>query len=232
MPENKDKLLVIIPAYNEAESIQKTVSQLTAVCPEVDYIVVDDGSADATAAICQKEGYPLLRLPVNLGLSGAFQAGVKYAKDAGYGYVLQFDADGQHLPQYIIPLWNEAKNGADVTIGSRYLSKNKEHSLRRFGGKLISAAIFVTTGKKITDPTSGMRLYSSRLINGFSGVPNFDPEPDMIAYLIHRGYQVKEVAVTMEERVAGQSYLRFGRVAQYMMRMLLSILLIQWFRKL
>ncbi len=231
MPENKDKLLVIIPAYNESESICKTVSQLMTVCTDIDYIVVDDGSTDTTSDICIREGYPLLHLPVNLGLSGAFQAGVKYAKEKGYGYVLQFDADGQHLPQYIVNLWQRAKEGADVVIGSRYLQKNKEHSLRRFGGKLISAAIFVTTGKKIYDPTSGMRLYSSRLINGFSGIPNFDPEPDMIAYLIHRGYRVEEVAVTMEERVAGQSYLRLGRVVQYMLRMLLSILLIQWFRR-
>lgn len=227
----QDKLLVIIPAYNEAASIRRTVSQLVHCCPDIDYIVVDDGSSDETAAICETEGYPLLRLPVNLGLSGAFQAGVRYANGCGYGYVMQFDADGQHLAEYIPDLLSAAKDGADVVIGSRYLEKGGAFSLRRFGGALISAAIRLTTGKMINDPTSGMRLYSGRLIADYFRLPNFDPEPDMIAYLIHRGYRVEEVSVRMEERVAGQSYLRFGRVAQYMLRMLLSILLIQWFRK-
>lgn len=226
-----DRLLVIIPAYNEVESIKNTVEALISCCPDVDYIVVDDGSMDRTAQICKTNGYPLLQLPVNLGLSGAFQAGVRYANSMDYGYVMQFDADGQHLPQYIPAMLKEARDGADVVIGSRYLGKSKEHSLRRFGGILLQGAIRLTTGKKITDPTSGMRLYSGRLISDFFKLPNFDPEPDMIAYLIHRGYDVREVKVEMKERLAGQSYLRFGRVAQYMLRMLLSILLIQWFRK-
>ncbi len=231
MSDNTQKLLVIIPAYNEAGSIKHTVSMLKECCPDVDYIVVDDGSADHTARICKDEGYPLLHLSVNLGLSGAFQAGVRYAKEMGYGYAMQFDADGQHLPQYIPAMLQKAQAGADVVIGSRYLNKRKERSLRRFGGILLQGAIRLTTGKKITDPTSGMRLYSGRLLEDYFRMPNFDPEPDMISYLIRRGYRVEEVFVTMEERLAGQSYLRFGRVAQYMARMLLSILLIQWFRK-
>ncbi len=231
MTDCTEKLLVIIPAYNETDSITHTVTMLKECCPDVDYIVVDDGSTDSTAAICQKHGYPLLQLPVNLGLSGAFQAGVRYANEMGYGYAMQFDADGQHLPQYIPAMLQKAKEGADVVIGSRYLDKHKEHSLRRFGGILLQMAIRITTGKKVTDPTSGMRLYSGKLLSDFFQMPNFDPEPDMIAYLIRRGYKMEEVSVEMRERLAGQSYLRFGRVAQYMARMLISILLIQWFRK-
>ncbi len=226
-----DRLLVIIPAYNEAESIQKTVTELNKECPNVDYIVVDDGSLDCTAAVCLENGYPLLQLPVNLGLSGAFQAGARYANRMGYGYCMQLDADGQHMPQYIPDMLKAARQGADVVIGSRYYGKHKEHSMRRVGGKLLQGAIWLTTGKKITDPTSGMRLYNGKLIADFFKFPNFDPEPDMIAYLIHRGYAVQEVEVCMRERLVGQSYLRFGRVIQYMMRMMLSILLIQWFRK-
>ncbi len=231
MSDNANKLLVIIPAYNEKDSIVSTVTALTKCCPDIDYIVVDDGSGDCTAQICTDHGYPLLRLPVNLGLSGAFQAGVRYANQMGYGYAVQFDADGQHLPQYLPLMLQTAREGADVVIGSRYLDKHKEHSLRRFGGVLLQGAIRLTTGQRITDPTSGLRLYSGKLLTDFSAIPNFDPEPDMIAYLIRRGYRVKEVPVTMQERFAGQSYLRFGKVAQYMSRMLLSILLIQWFRK-
>lgn len=231
MSDYSDRLLVIIPAYNEAESLKSTVEGLMASCPEVDYIVVDDGSLDATAQVCKDNGYPLLQLPANLGLSGAFQAGARYAGELGYGYCMQFDADGQHLPQYIPDMLKAAREGADVVIASRYMEKHAERSMRRVGGRLLQGAIRLTTGKNITDPTSGMRLYSGRLIADFFKLPNFDPEPDMIAYLIHRGYTVKEVPVQMQERLAGQSYLRFGRVVQYMLRMLLSILLIQWFRK-
>jgi glycosyltransferase involved in cell wall biosynthesis len=233
MSDSAGKLLVIIPAYNEEESIVSTIQRLQECCPELDYIVVDDGSLDHTAEICREHGFPLLQLPVNLGLSGAFQAGVQYACKAGYDYVLQFDADGQHLPQYIPAMLQKAREGADVVIASRYLkeAENHERSARRVGGILLQGAIRLTTGVRLSDPTSGMRMYSKRLISYFAQTPNFDPEPDMIAYLLHCGYRVEEVPVQMAERLAGKSYLRFGRAAQYMTRMLLSILLIQWFRK-
>ena len=93
--------LIIIPAYNEEESLGSTVSRLTATVPDVDYLVVNDGSIDGTAQICRNNGYPFLDLPCNLGLAGAFQAGIKYAYRHGYDCAIQFDADGQHLPQYI-----------------------------------------------------------------------------------------------------------------------------------
>lgn len=232
-PEQKDRLLAVIPAFNEEESLKHTVDNLAARCPDVDFVVVDDGSSDRTADICLQNGYPLLRLPVNLGLSGAFQAGVHYAKENGYGYVMQFDADGQHLPQYIPQMLAAAKAGADVVIGSRYLDSagKKSHSLRKTGSFLLRGAIRLTTGKTITDPTSGMRLFGTKVLDYFEKAPNFDPEPDMIAYLLRSGYQVVELPVQMEERLAGKSYLRFWRVIQYMIRMLLSILFIQWFRK-
>ncbi len=229
----KDKLLAVIPAFNEEESLKRTVDNFIAHCPDVGFVVVDDGSSDRTADICLQNGYPLLRLPVNLGLSGAFQAGVHYAKQNGYGYVIQFDADGQHLPEYIPQMLEAAKAGADVVIGSRYLDAagRGKHSLRKAGSVLLRGAIRLTTGKTITDPTSGMRLFGTRVLDYFEKAPNFDPEPDMIAHLLRNGYRVTELPVRIEERLAGKSYLRFWRVVQYMTRMLLSILLIQWFRK-
>ena len=97
----KAELLIVIPAYNEAENIERVVNHLTANFPQYDYVVVNDGSRDETAAICQRNGYNLLNLPVNLGLAGAFQAGLKYADKYGYQYAVQLDGDGQHRPEYL-----------------------------------------------------------------------------------------------------------------------------------
>ena len=98
------KCLVIIPAYNEEENIVRVVENLKNNYPMYDYIVINDGSSDSTAKICRKNGYELVDLPVNLGLAGAFQTGLKYAYRNGYDYAIQFDADGQHRPEFIGPM--------------------------------------------------------------------------------------------------------------------------------
>lgn len=115
------KTLIIIPAYNEEESLGSTVSKLTTVVPDDDYLVVNDGSSDGTVQICHDNGYPFLDLPCNLGLAGAFQAGIKYAYRHGYDCAIQFDADGQHLPQYIHDLEQALLTG-DIAIGSRFVN--------------------------------------------------------------------------------------------------------------
>ena len=149
-------ILVIIPAYNEEDSIRKTVEGLRKACPDVDYIIVNDGSGDATERVCREQGFPLLNLPVNLGLAGAFQAGMRYAYDRGYECALQFDGDGQHDPLYIRNLKGLLDKGFDIVILSRYLTEKKPLSLRMLGSRLLSAAIRLTTGVRITDPTSGI----------------------------------------------------------------------------
>lgn len=225
------RLLVIIPAHNESESIADTVGNFKAVCPDRDFIVVNDGSSDDTADICRKNGYPLLNLPINVGLAGAFQTGMRYAHEHGYDGAMQFDADGQHLPQFIEPLVERAEGGADIVIGSRFVTITKPFNLRMIGSFLISWTIRLTTGQKICDPTSGMRLYSRGMIEEFAKSVNYGPEPDTISYLIKNGARVEEVQVDMAERTAGKSYFDLGGSMMYMTKMLLSILLIQWFRK-
>ncbi len=225
------KLLVIIPAYNEQDSLPDVMEQLQAACPEYDLLVVNDGSTDATGAVCHQNGYNTLDLPVNLGLSGAFQAGIFYAAEKGYDAAIQFDADGQHLPEYIQPMLEKLEKGYDIVIGSRYVSVKKPKSLRMFGSYLISLAMRCTTRRAICDPTSGMRIFNRRMIEKFAYQLNFAPEPDTISYLIHCGAKVCEIQVEMADRTAGQSYFNVTRSIRYMAEMTISILLIQWFRK-
>ena len=225
------KLLIVIPAYNEEGSIERVVDDLIQNYPQYDYVVVNDGSRDRTAAICRSRGYRLIDLPVNLGLAGAFQTGLRYAAEHGYDCAMQLDADGQHLPRYIAPMLEKLEAGADIVIGSRFVTVLKPRTLRMVGSYLISWAIRLSTGQPICDPTSGMRMFNRRLLEEFAQNLNYGPEPDTISYLIKNGAVVKEVQVKMAERTAGESYLNFARSVQYMIKMGLSILLIQWFRK-
>lgn len=226
------KLLIIIPAYNEAGSIENVVEELRSVAPQMDYLVINDGSRDETARICRGKGYNLLDLPVNLGLAGAFQAGMRYAYEAGYDAVIQIDGDGQHDPRYIEPMLREMESGAcDLVIGSRFVTKKRPRSLRMLGNALIEALIRLTTGQKIGDPTSGMRLFGPKVIRNFAMEMNYGPEPDTVCYLMRNGIRVKEVQVDMRERTSGVSYLNFTRSMIYMLHMCMSILFIQWFRR-
>lgn len=224
------KILAIIPAYNEEENIARVAGCLQRDYPQFDCVVVNDGSSDRTAEICREIGVRLISLPVNLGLAGAVQAGMKYAWAAGYDAAIQFDADGQHRPEYIQPMADRLAEGYDIVIGSRFVDEKKPHTLRMAGSFLITAAIRLTTGQTIKDPTSGMRIYNRRMIREMAMQINHAPEPDTISYLIRRGARVTEVAVKMDERTAGTSYLNLTKSAGYMLRMGISILLMQWFR--
>ena len=116
------KLLIVIPAYNEEANIVKVVNGIVKNYPQYDYVVVNDGSRDKTAAICREHGFRLIDLPVNLGLAGAFQTGLRYAAENGYDCAMQLDADGQHRPEYIAAMLKELESGADIVIGSRFLT--------------------------------------------------------------------------------------------------------------
>ena len=225
------KCLLIIPAYNEQDSIVRVIENLKNNFPQYDYVIINDGSADSTPEICRAKGYELIDLPVNLGLAGAFQTGLKYAYQKGYDYAVQFDADGQHLPEYIESMLDKMQEGYDIVIGSRFVTEKKPNSLRMLGSNMISIAMKLTTGRKINDPTSGMRMFNKKMIEEFALNMNYGPEPDTVSYLLKQGATIAEVQVRMEERIAGASYLTLGRSIMYMMRMLISILLIQNFRK-
>ena len=224
-------VLIIIPAYNEEKNLKRVIPRLQQVCPQFDYVVVNDGSRDKTAAICRAHGYRLIDLPVNLGLAGAFQTGLRFAAENGYDCAMQMDADGQHRPEYIEPMLEALEEGNDIVIGSRFLTVKKPKTLRMVGSYIISWSIRLTTGHAICDPTSGMRMFNRAMVEEFAQNLNYGPEPDTISYLIKNGAAVKEVQVEMGERMAGQSYLTFWRSVQYMVKMSISILLIQWFRK-
>lgn len=225
------ELLIVIPAYNEGENIERVVKKLETNYPQFDYIVVNDGSKDNTAEICRANGFHLLDLPVNLGLAGAFQAGLKYAYRNNYQYALQFDGDGQHRPEYISLMLNKMKEGYDIVVGSRFVTEKKPSSMRMLGSNLIEGALRLTTGEVLHDPTSGMRMFSRSMIREFAVNLNYGPEPDTISYLMKNGARVAEVQVSMDERIAGVSYLTPMNASKYMIRMLMSILLIQNFRR-
>lgn len=231
MEQKQAKTLLIIPAYNEEDSLEKTISAISSAGIDVDFLVVNDGSKDGTVQVCRKNKYPFLDLSTNLGLAGAFQAGMKYAYRHDYDCAIQFDADGQHLPEYIESLIKESFDN-DIVIGSRFLNEKKPKSMRMLGSNLISLAIRFTTGKKLTDPTSGMRAFNKRMIKQLALGLNFGPEPDTVSYLIKRAdAKVKEVPVKMAERSAGESYLNPWTSVIYMLRMSISILFIQLIRK-
>ena len=225
------RVLAIIPAYNEEESIVPTVEEFLATETGCDYLIVNDGSSDSTETVCQEHGYNYVSHPTNLGLTGGFQTGVKYALSHGYDAVVQFDADGQHVPAHIPEMAaTMEQSGADIVIGSRFVNENKSFSARMIGSRLITTIIRLTTGQTVSDPTSGMRLYDRAMMKEFARRFDFGPEPDSIAYLMRHGAKVAEVQVQMRERQAGESYLNVAKSISYMARTCTSILLAQWFR--
>ena len=187
------KVLIVIPAYNEEGNIERVVNNLITNYPQYDYVVVNDGSKDSTAEICRRNHYNLLDQPINLGLAGAFQTGMKYAYQMGYDAAVQFDGDGQHRPEYIKDMVAEIERGADIVIGSRFVSEKKPSSLRMLGSNIIETMIKVTTGNTIKDPTSGMRMFSRRMLKLLAENLNMGPEPDTVSYLMKCGAIVKEI---------------------------------------
>lgn len=237
MSDENEKVLLIIPAYNEEESIASTINSVrnfmnTEVLNfHLDYIVVNDGSKDRTPEIVKEMNVDLINLRTNLGLTGGFGAGMKYAHRHDYDYAIQFDADGQHLPDYIPEMVTAARKGNNIVVGSRFVDEKRPKSLRMLGNTMISTAIKMTTGQTINDPTSGMRLFDKKAIEFYVKTANMAPEPETISYLIKKKFKVKEVQVTMQDRLAGESYLNLRRSIEYMTRVAISILVLQPFRK-
>lgn len=220
------KVLVIIPAYNEEACLADSVEALSKTCPTIDYLIVNDGSRDRTEAIIAEHGFNGVTLPVNTGLASAFRTGMKYAKRHGYDAAIQYDADGQHLPGFI-PIMASAleRENADIVIASRVLNGEKLTGMRALGSKLISALIKATARVSLTDPTSGMRMYSARMIEFFATSFDCAPEPDAIALAARKGCKIVEVPAQMQERQGGESYLNMASSLGYMARTCLSIVM-------
>ncbi len=225
------RVLAVIPAYNEEEALAATVTELERTCPQIDYLVIDDGSSDSTWDICKQYGFSHIHMPVNTGLSSVFRTGMKYAWRHGYDAVVQLDADGQHVPGYIPEMASTLEEqNADIVIASRVLNGEAPTGLRNAGSKLLSWLIKRTTGATITDPTSGMRMYNRKMIKMFAKGFDVHPEPDTVALVARRGGHIAEIPAHIRERQGGESYLTVGRSISYMLRTSLSILLYQWLR--
>lgn len=221
------RVLVVIPAYNEADNIVATVGMVTA--QGYDYVVVNDGSTDNTLQICRENGLNVLDLPQNLGIGGAVQAGHKYAQRFGYDVDIQVDGDGQHDPVYIPLLVEQIEAGADLVVGSRFLKQTdgfQSTFMRRVGITWLSFVIKTVSGRKITDPTSGFRASGKRAIDLFcKSYPIDYPEPDSIVSAIKTGLDVREVSVLMRERQGGASSIGGFKSIYYMIKVTLAILI-------
>lgn len=219
------RVLVIIPAYNEAASVASSVQNV--IDQGFDHLVVNDGSKDQTLAICQSLGFNVLNLPRNLGIGGAVQAGHMYALEHGYDVDIQFDGDGQHDAAYLQALVDAIEQGADIAIGSRYLEDTdgfKSTFMRRVGITWLSAWIRLFRKETITDPTSGFRACGRRAIELFcSNYPYDYPEPESIVTALGHGLTVREVPVVMHERQGGRSSISPLKGAYYMIKVTLAI---------
>lgn len=223
------KVLVIIPAYNEALNIVNTVENLTKTCPWVDYVVVNDCSRDNTAQICKEHGYNYLSLPINLGIGGGMQCGYRYAFDKGYDIAVQFDGDGQHNAEYIKDLVAPIEAGeAELVIGSRFIQREgfQTSFMRRMGINILGLTLRVCGKVNITDATSGFRAVSKDVIEFFSHHYAQDyPEPESIIAARVSGFRVKEVPVVMNERTAGESSINTFKSIYYMIKVTLAIVI-------
>ena len=221
------KVLIIIPAYNEAQNIEKTVKDVT-TNTNYDYIIINDCSKDNTKEICEKNNFNMLSLPINYGLTSGIQLGMKYAQKNNYDVAIQFDGDGQHQAKYLKNLVNEIEEkNADITIGSRFVTEKKPFTARMLGSRVISFFIKITTGLTIKDTTSGMRAFNKRAIAEFNRNTSLTPEPDTLVYMAKKGLKIKEVQVEMKDREFGESYLTPIKSMKYMINMMFSIIFIR-----
>lgn len=223
------KKLVIIPAYNEEGSILTTVQDVLDHAPGFDYVVVNDCSRDKTRQICREHHLNLLDLPINLGIGGAIQTGYRYALEHGYDMAVQFDGDGQHDARYLQALADKLEaEGLDMVIGSRFIENQgfQSSGIRRLGIQFFKFLIKLLFGATITDATSGMRLCNRRVLEQFSAdYPQDYPEPETVARLLRRGFQVQEVPVVMRERQTGESSINPAKSIYYMIKVSTAILI-------
>ncbi|MBM3266550.1 MAG: glycosyltransferase family 2 protein [Candidatus Sericytochromatia bacterium] len=222
------RILAIIPAYNEEATIAGTLAQLRVSLPDLDLLVINDGSRDGTSAAARAEGVAgVVDLPANLGIGGAVQTGFKYASRQGYDVAVQVDADGQHLGGEIAKLLGPVLAGeADVAIGSRFLAPGgyRSTALRRVGIGIFRLVNSLVVGQRITDNTSGFRAYNRRALAFLAEhYPTDFPEPEAVVLLDRNNFRLVEVPVAMRGRQGGSSSIGVMRAAYYMVKVLLAV---------
>lgn len=225
------KTLVIIPAYNEQDAILNTVKDVESCGCDVDVVVINDCSTDATRKILEDNGINHINLPINLGIGGGVQTGYKYALEKGYDIAIQFDGDGQHDASYLGKMIEALeKDGADIAIGSRYVANSKEGfqstAMRRFGIGFLSCLIRILSGVKVYDVTSGMRAVNKKMIEVYANDYEQDyPEPEAILLAGLKGAVIKEVPVVMRERQGGKSSISSWKSAYYMIKVSMALII-------
>lgn len=223
------KKIVIIPAYNEISNIRTTVQDILDHAPGFDYVIINDCSQDGTMRFCTEQGMNIINLPVNLGIGGAVQTGYLYAWRSGYDVAVQFDGDGQHDASYLGEMADFLQEQqADMVIGSRYIKKEgfQSSGIRQFGIRYFSALIKLLTGKRVTDPTSGMRMVNRDVMKIYSeDYPVDYPEPESVVAILRMGKKVSEIPVIMRERQGGVSSISPRKAVYYMIKVTLAILM-------
>ncbi|MGD0282336.1 MAG: glycosyltransferase family 2 protein [Dissulfurispiraceae bacterium] len=221
------KILVIVPAYNEERCIRGVIEDLRDNFPAGDITVIDDGSQDNTSAIADNLGVRVTKLPYNLGIGGAMQAGFLYARQEKYDAAIQFDGDGQHHAdqiEKILKPW--LSHNADLVVGSRFLSDGgfKSSVQRRIGAKILSFVVSAITGQRITDTTSGFRVYGKKAIEFFCSLyPEDYPEVEAFVLAHKKGLKIVEVPSEIGPRTGGRSSITICEAVYYMVKVQLAI---------
>ncbi|WP_078409079.1 glycosyltransferase family 2 protein [Priestia abyssalis] len=227
------KHLILIPAYNEEGNLKKVLQSLTDVRPDADILIVSDGSTDETENIAKAFPVYVISHPTNLGYAAALQTGFKYAAAKGYDIVIQFDGDGQHDPHYVGDMLHAfSDKGADIVLGSRFLRKSGMETgvSKRLVIFFFRFLIWLITGAKITDPTSGFRGYKHNVYRRFThAFPNEYPDSNFIIELLLREYNLVEIPVNMKNREHGISMHAGFRPVLYVAQVVLSIIIV-WLR--
>ncbi|MBN1558255.1 MAG: glycosyltransferase family 2 protein [Lentisphaerae bacterium] len=223
----RSESLILVPAFDEEKSLGPLLRELREHAPGLDVLVVNDGSADGTAAVALAGGARVLNLPCNLGVGGAVQAGFRYAHARGYRTVVRCDGDGQHPPAQIPRLLDALKRqGTDLVIGSRFLDGKPYTStrLRHCGIRVLARFLSIICRKRVTDPTSGFQAVTGPLLRFFSqSYPCDYPEPEALALMRRQGYDFAEVPAGFRERTAGASTIQGWGTLYYVFKVFLAL---------
>jgi glycosyltransferase involved in cell wall biosynthesis len=222
------RYVAVIPAYNESQTLRSVIQSIQTEAPRFDIVVVDDGSTDRSAHIAARAGVPVLRHPFNLGIGGAVQSGFQFAQEHGYDYMVQVDGDGQHRADQLEVLIAAMEDdpAIDMVCGSRFLTDSGYPApiSRRTGIHLFSQLLSRIVGQRVSDPTSGFRLYNRRAINLFArDYPHDYPEVEAVLMVHWHRLRMREVPVQMLQRGGGVSSIRSGKSVYYMIKVLLAI---------
>jgi glycosyltransferase involved in cell wall biosynthesis len=221
--------LAVIPAYNEAATVGSVIDSVREDAPWFDVLVIDDGSTDDTREVAEARGAMVLRHPFNLGIGGAVQSGFVFAQERGYDYMVQVDGDGQHCSDEIVKLTAamRADPTLDMVCGSRFLTKEHGYPAplsRRTGIHIFAFLLSHIVGQRVSDPTSGFRLYNDKGIALFArDYPHDYPEVEAVLMVHHHRLRMAEVPVRILKRGGGVSSIRSGKSVYYMIKVLLAI---------